>query len=155
MSYLKYGPSGGIGGGVFDPIITIDQKPGWKIRKIKLRSGERVSQIQLEWENSKGEFENSPTIGLGRDDHSEGEFDIVSNSYLIKVQGSLVKTGGGGIFISSLQFTTNRGDTSQLFGKDTSYIFSYQAPPEYQIVGIFGRSGSELDSIGFYINNLV
>ena len=153
MAYLKYGPSGGVGGDIFDPIIPQDQKPGWKIREIKVTSESLINQIQLEWENKKNEIQDSPVIG-SYDGGNKDEFDIVSDDYLVIVKGSVVQGDSGAIYVSSLQFTTNTGITSPIFGNPTSEVFSYQAPPGFQIIGIFGRAGGFIDALGVYINNI-
>ena len=64
-----------------------------------------------------------------------------------------VGNNNGQVTVFSIQFITNAGTRSNVYGRPTSAAFSFQCPTNYVVRGIFGRSGQEVDALGVYIES--
>lgn len=143
-----FGPSGGVGGSPFTAPAPTANGP-WRINAVEGRSGSRIDQIELIWSNSAGATDSSPEFGgTGGNPFN---FSILTGDYLTAIQGT-VGTYNDSVRLFSLQFSTKNNTKSPVYGKATSYNFSYVCPTGYQITGIFGRSGSAVDALGVYID---
>lgn len=69
-----------------------------------------------------------------------------AGEYLVQVKGRTGTIVPGGTMVTSLTFVTNK-QTYGPFGPVTGSAF--ETKPHGKVVGIFGRSGTFLDSIGF------
>ena len=146
----KFGFSGGTGGSPYAAPApsTHDQGP-WKISMIQGRSSSRINEIELIWENPKHATRESG--GFGGDGGGPFEFKIAPNDYLTEISGT-VENAGDSVRIFSVQFVTRDGGRSPLFGTKTAFPFFYVCPRGFHITGIFGRSGTELDGLGVFID---
>jgi len=144
---IKLGPSGGTGGSPFEMVPNPKNGP-WTISSIEGRSGTRIDQIELVWRNEQGNTDSSHEDGGSGG--SDFNFGIPSGDYLTSIEGSVGHHNSDRIF--SLQFHTKNGLKSKTFGTQGTFDFFYQCPEGYQIVGLFGRSGTEVDAIGVYID---
>ncbi len=146
--WVQLGPSGGLGGQAFDAHPPTRRGP-WKINTLQGRSGSRINQLELIWKDDAGETQSSQEYG--GDGGDPWTFNIQSDDYLTEIKGFIGDHNSVRVF--SLQFVTRNGVESEVFGKATSSSkpFSYQCPDGYQIVGIFGRAGAEIDALGVYI----
>ena len=149
MSY-KLGPAGGVGGSPYDaPYPTIPAAPGnpYAISAMKGRAGNRIDQIQVVWAGAGGGGESPPFGGNGG---SPFRFDIPPGEWLAQIVSS-VGAYDGSVRLFSIQFITNAGTLSGVYGKATTAAFSFQCPPNYVVTGIFGRADKEVDALGVYI----
>lgn len=143
-----FGPSGGVRGSPYDAPMPNSGGP-WKISEVQGRSGDRIDQIEISWSTQTNEIRSSPEFG--GDGGSAFQFSIPSGDYLTQINGS-VGTKDDSVRLFSLQFVTNAGLESEIYGQSGSGDFSYQCPSNYQITGIFGRSGGAVDALGVYID---
>ncbi|MBK3581857.1 endonuclease, partial [Streptomyces sp. MBT65] len=108
--------------------------------KISLRSGSRVDQVGITLANGTtlthggtGGTASSLTLGSG---------EYVTSAYLCESKYNDTTR----IFYA--KFTTNLGNTLA-GGTTTSDCVTRTAPSGWQIAGFHGRSGDELDKVGF------
>ena len=73
------------------------------------------------------------------------------NPYAISAMKGSVGDHENSVRVFSIQFITNAGTRSSVYGQATSAAFSFHCPPNYVITGIFGRAAEEVDSLGVYI----
>jgi hypothetical protein len=148
MSY-KFGPAGGVGGTAFDapyPTGATTMNP-YAISAMKGRSADRIDQIQVVWVGAGGGGESPPFGGGGGQPF---RFDLPPGESLAQIVGS-VGVINNTVTVFSIQFITNAGTRSNVYGRPTSAAFSFQCPTNYVVTGIFGRSGDEVDALGVYI----
>ena len=150
MSY-KFGPAGGVGGTAFDapyPTGATTMYP-YAISAMKGRSGSRIDQIQVVWAGAGGGGESPPFGGGGGTPFT---FDIPPGESLAEIVGS-VGYYDNSVRLFSIQFITNAGTRSNVYGQATSAAFSFQCPPNYVVRGIFGRADQAVDALGVYIDS--
>jgi Jacalin-like lectin domain len=148
MSY-KFGPAGGVGGTPFDapyPTGATTMSP-YAISAMKGRSGSRIDQIQVVWAGAGGGGESPPFGGEGG---SPFRFDLPPGESLAQIVGS-VGYYENSVRVFSIQFITNAGTRSNVYGQATSAAFSFQCPTNYVVTGIFGRADRAVDALGVYI----
>ncbi|MET9435851.1 jacalin-like lectin [Streptomyces sp. NPDC006551] len=129
------------GGPHGDYFNDIDDIPaGARATTITLRAGSRVDRISITLDNGTtlahggtGGTAASLTLGSG---------EYVATAYLCRAR----KDSHTRIFHA--RFTTNLGRTLS-GGTPTSDCVTHTAPPGRQITGFHGRSGDEVDKIGF------
>jgi hypothetical protein len=133
---------GGTGGNVFsDPMLTQDP-PVVGIKRITIRSGSEVDNIQINYLRSDGSVYEAPAHGgTGGTEHV---INLVPNEKIIAI------VGRSGSEIDQLNFLTmtetGQRNTYGPYGGNGGNQFIVNA----EVLGIFGRSGSELDALGFY-----
>ena len=136
-----YGFSEQFGGPHGDYYNDIDAVPaGARATTIGLRSGSRVDQLSLT-------LSNGTTLAHGGTGGSAtsltlGSSEYVTTAYLCRA----AYNGHTRIFYAKL--TTNLGN-SLAGGSTTSDCVTRTAPSGWQIAGFHGRSGGEVDKIGF------
>jgi hypothetical protein len=152
MSY-RFGPSGGIGGDPFTTSPPAENGP-WKISMIKVWSEDRINALEVVWTNPLGEVRTSPKFG-GSDGHQH-EFEIDKDDQLVRIEGSteVVKFWEGLSWYQfcSLQFFTQQGRSSPLYGQQWGVGFSYDGVPDHQVIGFYGRSSSWIEALGVMID---
>lgn len=146
MSFV-FGPSGGVGGNPYSAPMPTSGGP-WRISGVQGRSGSRIDQIEIVWSSAGGSQSSDQFGGSGGNPFA---FSIPDKDYLTVISGT-VGVNNGSVLLFSLQFFTQQGNKSQVFGSATSTPFNFVCPPGYQISGIFGRSGSGVDALGVYLD---
>jgi hypothetical protein len=147
----SFGPSGGTGGDSFSVLPPSDNGP-WKISAIQVWSADRIDGLEVIWSNQHGDVRTSPKLGgTGGVEH---EFQIGQDDFLTRIEGS-VGSFNDNVRLFSLQLFTKNGKSSDLFGKPASDKFQYDGVTGYQILGLFGRSGSAIDALGTVLTNSV
>lgn len=129
------------GGPHGDYYNDIDRVPsGARATTIALRAGSRVDQLSVTLSNGTtlahggtGGTASSLTLGSG---------EYVTTAYLCQAQ----KDGHTRIFYA--RFTTNTGRTLA-GGTTTSDCVTRTAPSGWQLAGFHGRTGDEIDKVGF------
>ena len=140
-SVLTAGPSGGTGGTSFNDTIPT---PG-QVVQVHVRSGYRIDGIQIVNTFPNGRrFDQRWRGGNGGTLHT---IELDQDEYLIAMAGTIGTKGKSSLRVFSLTFQTNKR-TSPEYGCRGSTPFVYQAPPGFEIAGLFGRAGKEIDAIG-------
>ncbi|MEU9291244.1 jacalin-like lectin [Streptomyces sp. NPDC048275] len=129
---------GGPHGNYFNDIDSVPAGAG--ATTVSLRAGSRVDQIGLT-------LSNGTTLTHGGTAGTASSLTLGSGEYLTSAQLCQgVKDGNTRIF--SAKFTTNLG-RSLAGGTTTSDCVTRTAPSGWQIAGFHGRTGDEVDKIGF------
>jgi len=125
--------------------VLIEDGRQFSIRQIKVRSGKRIDRI---------EFTLTTGDNFSHGGSSGGYSSLVldSNEYLTSVDYTFCKKDGTNR-VCSIRFTTSKGRTLAR-GSVGSYPVRVEAPKGYQIVGMHGNSGAEIDYLGFHILRL-
>ncbi|MFD7974543.1 jacalin-like lectin [Streptomyces sp. NPDC059071] len=129
------------GGPHGDHFNDIDRVPaGARATTVTLSAGSRVDRLSLTLDNGTtlthgGTGGTAASLALGSEEY-------VTGAYLCRGQ----KDGHTRIFHTRL--TTNLGRTLA-GGTPTPDCVTHTAPPGWQITGFLGRSGDEIDKIGF------
>jgi len=145
----KFGPSGGIGGSPYDaPAQDPDANGPWTINKISGWSETRINEITIWWTNPDDSEVGNSFGEMGGEVYT---FEIAKGDFLTQIRGSVGENECSWL-VYSLQFVTQNGVVSPIFGEPTAEDFEYICPPGYQITGIFGRSGGAVDALGVYID---
>ncbi|GAA4934976.1 jacalin-like lectin [Streptomyces coeruleoprunus] len=123
------------------PFNDIDRVPaGARATGIALSAGARIDRLSITLDNGTtlahgGTGGTAASLTLGSEEY-------VTTAYLCRAR----KDGHTRIFHA--RFTTNLGRTVA-GGTPTSDCVTHTAPPGWQITGFHGRSGDEIDKIGF------
>jgi hypothetical protein len=128
---------GGAGGSPFD-----DRGATGTIRSIRLRAGNRIDAIQVNYGGIWGPLRGNPS---GSQPYS---FDLDADEYIIAVRGR------SGQFIDQLIFYTNKGRVFGPYGGTGGTPFSESANGQ-KLNAIYGRSGSAIDSLFFAWNPIL
>lgn len=133
----QYGPAGGNGG---RPFYYVSRNGSFT--EIIIRSNRRIDSLQF----ITGDRTSSIYGGRGGDSDIIG----VGNRCIVAIRGTsdiaTHKRKTSSIF--SLEFIFSDGSSTGRYGKDGSYPFLLSAPHGEEIIGFFGRHGSEIDAIG-------
>ncbi|HEX2764951.1 MAG TPA: jacalin-like lectin [Allosphingosinicella sp.] len=142
-SPLFKGPCyGGGGGSAWDDAQAAGTNPPTEFRRINLRSGTYLDQIESVYDNA--------TRTHGGPGGSPATFDFVPNEILISVQGR------SGAYVDQISFTTaviyGGGDPPLIrtygpFGGGGGAPFQIWG----EIAAFYGRSGSFIDALGCYL----
>lgn len=134
---------GGSGGSSFDDkyIMQYDlYRTKRKVTKISMSAGNRVDKIGFNY--SDGHSVSHGGNGFDR------YLTLGSNEYISKVKVCSDNYNGSNR-IHYLQFVTNYGNSVQ-GGTSKGTCRTTYASSGYEIFAMFGRSGNELDAVGFY-----
>lgn len=130
---------GGKGGNAFKPAKQITFNPNLRISKINIRSGDSIDSIQFFMTDGMQMYELEK---LGGNGGKAGEFVVPQGQYITEI------TVCHQPYCEGLQFKTNGGVTSQMFGKGrgTKTVI----PVNGNLIGYGGRSGGLIDAIQFF-----
>lgn len=129
---------GGPHGDYFNDIARIT--PNARVTSLSLRGGSRLDRISLA-------LDNGTTLAHGGTGGTESTLSMGTGEYLTSVQLCRGKKNGD-TRVFSARFTTSTGRTLAA-GSTTSDCTSYTAPDGWQITAMHGRSGNEVDKMGF------
>ncbi|KAK4789937.1 hypothetical protein SAY86_017241 [Trapa natans] len=136
----RAGPFGGFGGGKWDDGVS-----NGSLREIVIYSGTVIDSIQCIYD-SEGELVKQPRHGGGGGGKAVVELEY-PDEYLTNISGYYTKRGTLTI-ITSLTFQSNKRVHGPYGRKGETY---FQSPHNIgKLVGLYGRSGTYLDSIGAY-----
>jgi|GEM_PF-6011253 len=119
----------------------------WAVKQIPVKSDTVV----------KTPSETYVSIDAGGKGGTPAQFLLEPDDYITEIVGSWGRQAPGypqqGIV--TLQFKTNKGITSQVFGGGNPQKqvepFSLKAPQDHEIIGFFGEHGNQLYSLGVYL----
>uniref|UniRef100_A0ACD5U141 Uncharacterized protein n=1 Tax=Avena sativa TaxID=4498 RepID=A0ACD5U141_AVESA len=145
-SPIKVGPWGGVGGYPWDDSVYST------IRQIVITHGAAVDSIRIEYD-LKGNSIWSKTHGSSEEgsDTDKVKLDF-PGEILVSVSGYYGSVCGSPDIIRSLTFQSNRSKYGP-FGTEDGTPFSLPVSSG-KIIGFHGRSGSYLNSIGFYMKQV-
>jgi hypothetical protein len=113
---------------------------GAQTRTVSIRAGSRVDQVGIT-------LNDGTSLTHGGTGGTANSLTLGSGEYLTQVMMNSDKRDGH-TRIFYIEFRTNLGRTLS-GGTRTSNAVTYTAPEGWQIVGFHGRSGNELDKLGF------
>lgn len=132
------------GGSYFRQIMNRDER----FKNFYVRHKDRIDGFQFFAERSSAEGRwyrlMGGTGGSGTD------WMISTNECLIRISGTydVARNERKTSSIFSLQFHLHNGTNSPLFGRRGKHYFALTAPAGEEIIGFFGKEGTELDAIG-------
>ncbi|MEV6607083.1 jacalin-like lectin [Kutzneria sp. NPDC051319] len=129
---------GGPHGDYFTDVASVPAAA--RVRTLSLRSGARIDQLGVT-------LDNGATLTHGGTGGNSASLALAGNEYVT----SATLCGGsyqGHTRIFSARFVTNLGHTLA-GGQDTSDCVTRTAPDGWQIAGFHGRTGDEVDKVGF------
>ena len=129
---------GGPHGDYFTDVPTVPAAA--QVRTLSLRSGSRVDQVGVT-------LADGTTLAHGGSGGNPASLTLGSNEYITSATLCQGKYKGN-TRVFSARFVTNLGRTLA-GGSDTSDCVTRTAPDGWQIAGFHGRSGGELDKVGF------
>ncbi|WP_199852634.1 jacalin-like lectin [Aquimarina sp. Aq78] len=135
------GPFGGGGGGAF----SVNPPSGTRIHAIAMRTGSRVDKLVVYYISPSGTIYTGMSRGGNGGSFYLHFFD--NTEYIRRIAGR------SGSRLDRLTIYTNK-KTFTHGGNGGSYFNAAIPPSGFQILGFFGRSGSEIDRIGFYVHTL-
>ncbi len=139
---IDRGSYGGGGGGAFNDFTSnTGSDCGTRVSKITIRSGRRVDAIQLTYRLSNGNTVTGPKHGGNGGGQTVYNIDIAGGEEIVYVGGR------SGSRVDRLEFVTNKGRILGPHGGGGGGAF---AQSQCKLRGIYGRSGNEVDRIGFY-----
>ena len=133
---------GGNGGSVYNAKSQIEFNTNFRLSKIKMRSGDLIDSIQFVFNDGVQQYELPAMGGTGG---KPGEFVLSQGETIQKI---IVKHSK---FLSGLQFVTNTGRTSQMFGKGAGQ--RSEVIINGNLLAYGGRAGALIDAIQFYYWN--
>ncbi len=135
------GPFGGGGGSAF----SVNPPTGTKIHAVAMRTGSRVDKLIIYYRAPNGNIYK----GLDRGGNG-GSYYIhffSADEHIRRISGR------SGSRLDKLTIYTNK-KTFTHGGNGGAYFNAAIPPSGFEILGFFGRSGSNIDRIGFYVHTL-
>ncbi|OPX79018.1 MAG: Jacalin-like lectin domain protein [Methanosaeta sp. PtaB.Bin039] len=138
------GPSGGTGGGPFSDQF-LDDPNRYRVVAIKVRSGDSIDALGLVYMDQDGRIYEPPLHG-GRG----GQLSVI---FLDRDDYITAISGGYHDLVNLIEIHTKLRSKPYSFGAQTigewsDTWFYYEAPPGMEIFGLFGTSGTMIDSMG-------
>jgi hypothetical protein len=130
------GPFGGGGGSAFE------DGPASQVRSVIVRSGAYVDSITFLY------ADGSTKVHGGQGGGPPQRLDLNAGEFLAGVEGAYEP------YLMYLFFTTSQGRSFGPFGGGGGNGFMLTPIPGYAITSFFGRSGSYVDALGFYIQQV-
>ena len=133
----RFGPSGGVGGQVFtdDPKIPSASR----VIEVQIWAGSTIEGIRMIHETADGAKRELDWHGGGCG--QPRVFTLRSNEYITGISGRC------GSLVDSLRIHTQTRQSPE-YGRSGGQEYHYQAPPDTEIVGFYGRSSSIVEAIG-------
>ena len=128
---------GGGGGGAF---TDEPSNCGAKVKKILIRSGERIDAIQITYKYPNGQIKDGKYFGGNGGGRHMIDINVDKGEKIVGVFGR------SGLELDQLGFITNTGKIFGPYGATGGGPFKVES---CVIRGIYGRSGGLIDSIGF------
>lgn len=145
---------GGTGGNEFVTALPADVV---QLSSISVQSNSQVNQLKLTWK-LRGGLGNSTSATIGQGgggtwvsalgmsayqpgpyDGTWAEFTLADGEYICELRGQ------AGTTLNRLQFVTNTGRTSPVYGTSTGTPFSLT---KLNLIGLFGRAGLGMEQLG-------
>ena len=135
MAFAPTQQHGGQGGTAFSDDLT----QSCAVIQVNIRSGSYVDAIEFLYRKPNGQsFSGGVHGGSGG---TAATFKLAPNEWIVRVDGR------SGTYVDQLKFTTNLGNVYGPYGQNGGSAWAHTGT----ISGIFGRSGSYVDAIGFFM----
>ena len=132
------GPSGGGGGGPFNDESLL--QAGTRVARVVIRTGALVDSVEITHARPNGSLVDLPHHGgFGG---GEQRLDLNIGERITQIDGRY------GQLVDSINIRTTQNRVLSGGGDGGVDGYVYQAPPGFEIVGFFGRSGELMDAIG-------
>jgi predicted flap endonuclease-1-like 5' DNA nuclease len=143
MERISMGPAGGNGG---KPFENYDIPDDTHITAVHVFAEWVVNAVQFDHVQRDGRAGGrSPVGGLGG---QHFVFTLDEDEYLTGISGY------SGWYIDSICFHTNKRVSPLYGGAGGEREFSFEAPPGYEVAGLFGRSDWHIDALGINLRPL-
>ena len=116
----------------------------FSVEKIVLRSGRRIDRIEFTLTTGDRFIHGGSGGGYSN------PLALDNTEYLTKVEYDFCKKDGTSR-VCWIKFTTSKGRSLERGNRSSFYRAIVEAPQGHQIVGMYGRSGDEIDYLGFYV----
>jgi hypothetical protein len=136
QSQINLGPSGGYGGAPFVDSVS----SGARVTEVQVRSGAYVDSLQMVLQLPDGQIAYMDKHG--GDGGNAATFSLRDGEYINAISGRY------GQYVDSIRFHTNLRVSPTYGGSGGDADYYYAAPPGWQIVGLYGRSGAYIDAVG-------
>lgn len=156
MPISPLGPSGGPGGGPFNDVH--DHLGGFdglartaSIASLSVNAGETLDHLRVTYQSG------STTLGPIQHGVSDGGGAFPAFNPLLSAGERLRKIEGWLAFfddtleVRGLRFTTTTGRQSGVLGGTSGQPFVFEAPPNGEIMALWGRKGLFLDALGVFV----
>ncbi len=144
LPYVRVDAAGGSGGGAFDDFgqmkVDLYRRTPRRVTAVILRSGARVDAVGLTYSDGK-------TISHGGSGGSERTLSLAANERVITYERCYKKHNGKDR-IFYLKLVTDKGNT--LSGGEHTGTCSSGTYSDEHLFGFIGRSGENVDALGFY-----
>lgn len=136
---INMGPSGGYGGSPF-----IDSIPSGAVAdSVQIRNGAYIDALQMNLRLLNGQIQEMDQHG--GDGGTAETFSLNDDEHITAISGRY------GQYVDSIRFHTNMRVSPTYGGSGGDADYYYAAPPGWQIVGFYGRSGAYIDAIGIVL----
>jgi predicted flap endonuclease-1-like 5' DNA nuclease len=142
MADLVLGPSGGNGGHEFDQYLI---PPGGRLREIRVNAGLYVDGLQFVCEDASGSVVELPHLGGKGGFHHTITLD--ADEYLVGISGR------SGRYVDSIRFHTSKRTTDAIGGPSGQDTYHFEAAPNGEVAGLFGRADWFIDQIGIIVRD--
>jgi len=137
---------GGNGGSGFSMENEIPKYFDARVTKVKVRHNERIDAIQFEWEYENGTKTKKSTF-YGGSGGTESSFTLSDGEFInkIKIWGTDSSASSGRV--GRISFTTSEGKVYD-YGETSNNLQQLGQYTNQQIIGVWGREGTEIDRLG-------
>jgi predicted flap endonuclease-1-like 5' DNA nuclease len=142
MADLVLGPSGGNGGHEFDQYLI---PTGGRLREIRVNAGLYVDGLQFVCEDASGAVVELPHLGGKGGFHHTITLD--ADEYLVGISGR------SGRYVDSIRFHTSKRTTDAIGGPSGEDAYHFEAAPNGEVAGLFGRADWFVDKIGIIVRD--
>lgn len=152
--YFVFGPSGGTGGnsGVTDSdvdqlnLLNPPSSPPSRVERVEVFGGEFIDAIQFFHESSDGV--SKPFVQHGGPGGDEHQLNLAREEHITKISGRY------GEFVDFIVMETDKDQKIEAGGAGGLGQYAYEAPPDFEIVGFYGRSGEFVDAVGVVLRKI-
>lgn len=144
---------GGSGGGSFNMKNEIPKYFDARVTKVKVRHNTRINAVQFTWEYKNGTKTKKSTY-YGGTGGTESSFTLSDGEYInkIKIWGTESNSSKGRV--GRISFTTSKGKVYD-YGETADSLQQWGKYSASQIIGLWGREGTEIDRAGIITAPLV
>jgi hypothetical protein len=160
MPLFVFGPSGGTGGdsGVTDSDVddfeAEAQGAQTRVLQVEVRGGDFVDAIQFIHLFTSGPQNGTPLSlpqhgGNGGDKHILEVGSLERKEHIVKISGKYGQSFfATDLLVHSVKIETDQGQKLEVGGTGGNADYTYEAPPGFEIMGFYGRSGEFVDAMG-------
>jgi len=137
---------GGTGGGSFSMINEIPKYFDARVKKVRIRHQTRINAVQFEWEYNNGSKTKKSTY-WGGTGGKESSFTLSDGEFINKIKMWGTESNGSKGRVGRIEFTTSKGKVYD-YGETSGNLQQLGKYKNDQIIGLWGREGTEIDRTG-------